>query len=43
MADLEGNVFGTLPDQTWFYLGHGNDSTLGTERLSILEWCARGW
>lgn len=24
-----------LPDDTWFYPGHGNDSTLGAERGSI--------
>ena len=29
MDDLESRVFGTLPDDTWFYPGHGDDSTLG--------------
>jgi len=43
MDDLEAKVFGALPDDTWFYPGHGNDSTLGTERGSIPEWRARGW
>jgi glyoxylase-like metal-dependent hydrolase (beta-lactamase superfamily II) len=43
MGDLEAKVFGRLPDDTWFYPGHGNDSTLGTERGSIPEWRARGW
>jgi glyoxylase-like metal-dependent hydrolase (beta-lactamase superfamily II) len=43
MDDLEAKVFGKLPDQTWFYPGHGKDSTLGTERPSIPEWRARGW
>ena len=43
MDDLEAKVFGKLPDQTWFYPGHGNDSTLGTERPAIPEWRARGW
>ena len=43
MDDLEERVFGPLPDDTWFYPGHGNDSTLGTERPSIPEWRARGW
>ena len=28
MDDLEAKVFGRLPDETWFYPGHGNDSTL---------------
>jgi hypothetical protein len=36
-------VFGRLPDETWFYPGRGNDSTLGAERPSIPEWRARGW
>jgi hypothetical protein len=43
MDDLEAKVFGRLPDDTWFYPGHGNDSTLGNERGSIPEWRARGW
>jgi glyoxylase-like metal-dependent hydrolase (beta-lactamase superfamily II) len=43
MDDLEAKVFGRLPDETWFYPGHGNDSTLGAERGSIPEWRARGW
>jgi glyoxylase-like metal-dependent hydrolase (beta-lactamase superfamily II) len=43
MDDLEEKVFGPLPDETWFYPGHGKDSTLGTERPSIPEWRARGW
>ncbi|WP_213455349.1 MBL fold metallo-hydrolase [Rhizomonospora bruguierae] len=43
MDDLEGKVFGRLPDNTWFYPGHGNDSTLGAERGSLPEWRARGW
>lgn len=43
MDDLEERVFGRLPDETWFYPGHGNDSTLGAERGSIPEWRARGW
>jgi glyoxylase-like metal-dependent hydrolase (beta-lactamase superfamily II) len=43
MDDLEAKVFGRLPDDTWFYPGHGRDSTLGTERGSIPQWRARGW
>ena len=41
--DVETKLFGTLPDDTWFYPGHGGDSTLGAERPSIAEWRARGW
>ena len=29
MDDLEGRVFGRLPDDTWVYPGHGDDTTLG--------------
>jgi len=36
-------IFGTLPDDTWFYPGHGGDSTLGAERPHVAEWRARGW
>ncbi|HEV7964581.1 MAG TPA: MBL fold metallo-hydrolase [Actinoplanes sp.] len=43
MGDLETKVFGPLPDDTWFYPGHGKDSTLGAERPAIPEWRARGW
>jgi glyoxylase-like metal-dependent hydrolase (beta-lactamase superfamily II) len=43
MDDLEARVFGELGDDTWVYPGHGEDTTLGTERPSIPEWRARGW
>ena len=43
MDDLEAKVFGRLPDATWFYPGHGDDSTLGAERPALAEWRARGW
>ncbi|WP_018811221.1 MBL fold metallo-hydrolase [Salinispora pacifica] len=43
MDDLEAKVFGPLPDETWFYPGHGKDSTLGAERPHLGEWRARGW
>ena len=32
MDDLEERVFGELPDETWVYPGHGDDTTLGKER-----------
>jgi len=41
--DVEHKLFDRLPDDTWFYPGHGKDSTLGTERPAIPEWRARGW
>jgi len=43
IADVEERVFQRLPDETWFYPGHGNDSTLGAERPSLAEWRERGW
>ncbi len=41
--DVEERIFGTLPDETWFYPGHGNDSQLGVERPHLKEWRERGW
>ncbi len=43
MGGLEERIFGRLPDETWIYPGHGNDTTLGTERPHLEEWRARGW
>lgn len=43
MDDLESKVFGRLPDETWVYPGHGNDTALGSERPHLDEWRARGW
>jgi len=43
MDDLEVRVFGELPDDTWVYPGHGDDTTLGAERPQLPEWRARGW
>jgi glyoxylase-like metal-dependent hydrolase (beta-lactamase superfamily II) len=43
LDDVETKVFGTLPDETWFYPGHGNDSTLGAERPALPAWRERGW
>ncbi|MFI6315893.1 MBL fold metallo-hydrolase [Nonomuraea sp. NPDC050556] len=42
-TDVVERLFDALPDETWFYPGHGKDSTLGTERPSLPEWKARGW
>ena len=43
LDDVENKLFGQLPDDTWFYPGHGKDSTLGAERSGLGEWRARGW
>jgi glyoxylase-like metal-dependent hydrolase (beta-lactamase superfamily II) len=41
--DVEERVFDVLPDDTWFYPGHGDDSTLGAERPHLDAWRERGW
>jgi glyoxylase-like metal-dependent hydrolase (beta-lactamase superfamily II) len=43
MTGLENKIFGRLPDATWVYPGHGNDSALGAERPHLEERRARGW
>jgi glyoxylase-like metal-dependent hydrolase (beta-lactamase superfamily II) len=43
IEDVSTKVFDRLPDETWFYPGHGNDSTLGAERPHVPEWRDRGW
>jgi glyoxylase-like metal-dependent hydrolase (beta-lactamase superfamily II) len=41
--DVSSKLFDRLPDETWVYPGHGDDTTLGTERPHLAEWEARGW
>lgn len=41
--DVSTRLFDVLPDDTWFYPGHGDDSTLGAERPHLAEWRERGW
>ena len=41
--DVETKVFDRLPDETWVYPGHGNDTTVGAERPQLAEWRDRGW
>ena len=43
IGDVERKLFDRLPDETWFYPGHGADSTLGAERAALPQWRARGW
>ena len=43
LEDVERKIFNRLPDETWFYPGHGDDSTLGPERPHLTEWRERGW
>ena len=41
--NVVAKIFAPLPDETWVYPGHGNDTVLGAERPSLDEWRARGW
>lgn len=43
MNSLEVKVFDRLPDETWVYPGHGDDTTLGAERPKLPEWRKRRW
>lgn len=43
IGDVEQRIFAELPDSTWVYPGHGNDTTLGAERPHLAEWRDRGW
>ena len=43
MDSLERHIFDPLPDETWIYPGHGDDTTLGAERPQLPAWRARGW
>ena len=42
-ADVTQRIFDVYGDDTWFYPGHGGDSTLGVERPHLTEWKERGW
>ncbi|MDK3256394.1 MBL fold metallo-hydrolase [Blastococcus capsensis] len=41
--DVEQRLFAVLPDDAWVYPGHGDDTTIGTERPHLAEWRERGW
>lgn len=40
---IQTKVFDVLADDTWVYPGHGHDTTLGVERVSLPQWRERGW
>ena len=42
MRSLKDRLF-TLDDDTWVYPGHGDGTTIGTERLHLDAWKERGW
>ncbi|MFI6046399.1 MBL fold metallo-hydrolase [Nocardia sp. NPDC051321] len=41
--DVTTKLFARYPDDTVVYPGHGDDTTLGTERPQLAEWRERGW
>ena len=43
MNDLESKIFGRFDDDTVVHPGHGDDTTLVTERPHLAEWWKRGW
>jgi glyoxylase-like metal-dependent hydrolase (beta-lactamase superfamily II) len=43
LEDVTTRVFDVYGDSTVVYPGHGDDTTLGTERPSLEEWRERGW
>ncbi|HET6210934.1 MAG TPA: MBL fold metallo-hydrolase, partial [Jatrophihabitans sp.] len=43
IGDVSSRLFDAYDDDTWFYPGHGADSTLGAERPHLDEWRERGW
>jgi glyoxylase-like metal-dependent hydrolase (beta-lactamase superfamily II) len=43
IGDVTERLFDVYDDDTWFYPGHGDDSTLGLERPHLAEWRERGW
>lgn len=36
-------IFDVYGDDTWVYPGHGDDTTIGSERPNLMEWERRGW
>ena len=43
MNDLESKIFDRFDDATVVHPGHGDDTTLGTERPHLGTWRKRGW
>lgn len=43
MDDLESRVFDVYPDLSVVHPGHGDSTTLGTERPHLAQWRDRGW
>jgi glyoxylase-like metal-dependent hydrolase (beta-lactamase superfamily II) len=43
LGDVSTRVFDVYDDSTVVYPGHGDDTTIGTERPHLAEWRERGW
>ena len=43
LGDVSSRVFDVYEDSTVVYPGHGDDTTIGTERPHLEEWRERGW
>lgn len=43
LAGVSSRIFDVYDDSTVVYPGHGDDTTLGTERPHLGEWKERGW
>jgi glyoxylase-like metal-dependent hydrolase (beta-lactamase superfamily II) len=43
LDDVSARLFEALPEDTWVYPGHGDDTTLGAEKPKLAEWRERGW
>ena len=42
IESIETKLF-VLPDDTFVYPGHGDDTTIGAEKPHVAEWKERGW
>jgi glyoxylase-like metal-dependent hydrolase (beta-lactamase superfamily II) len=43
IRSIEDRIFAKVPDDTIVMPGHGDDTTIGTERPHLQEWIDRGW
>src|SRR3954469_24438022 len=43
IRSIDSRLFSTLPADTIVMPGHGDDTTIGTERPHLQEWIDRGW
>jgi hypothetical protein len=43
LGDVTSRVFNVYSDSTVVYPGHGDNTTLGTERQHLAEWQQRCW